>query len=81
MMAETGRNPGLRVLSIGEDASRQARDAQAGLRSGDLITAVNQRRVRSVEEAVDLTEDLRNVVVEIERVVQGNTRSQLIRLR
>jgi Do/DeqQ family serine protease len=75
LMAETGRDQGLRVLSIEDSASLQVR--RSDLRAGDLITAVNQRRVRSVAEAVELTENLRNVVVEIER----NSGPELIRLR
>jgi len=74
LMAESGGNGGLRVLSIDESASRFARN---NLVSGDLIRAVNQQRVRDVADAVLLTENVRNVIVEIER----NSRAQLVRLR
>jgi serine protease DegQ len=74
LIAESGRSPGLRVLSIDESAPRQVR---LSLQTGDLITAINQQRIRSVAQAIELTEDLRNVIVEIERV----SGPELIRLR
>jgi serine protease Do/serine protease DegQ len=74
LMAESGRNPGLRVIDIDNRASAQARRSLA---PGDLITAINQHEVDSVAEAMALTEDVHNVLVRIER----DSQPQLIRLR
>jgi Do/DeqQ family serine protease len=73
LMAEDGREPGLRVVSIagGSVAS------MTQLQTGDLITAVNQRDVASVADAMRLAQATRTVVVEVER----ESRTQLIQLR
>ena len=73
LMAEDGRNPGLRVLSIA--INNQA--AYYGLEPGDLITAINRQDVGTVADAMRLASTPRNVVVEIER----DSRPHLVRLR
>jgi S1-C subfamily serine protease len=72
-MAENGRNPGLRVLSIAINNGAAYRE----LEPGDLITAVNQKDVDSVADAIQLADGARNVVLEVER----GARARLIRLR
>jgi Do/DeqQ family serine protease len=73
LMAENGRNPGLRVLSIAVNNGAAYRE----LEPGDLIKAVNQKDVDSVADAIQLANGARNVVLEIER----EERARLIRLR
>jgi S1-C subfamily serine protease len=54
-----------------------SRAGERGLREGDMITAINQRRVRSLDEARQTTVDARTVILQVQR----GGRSLLILLR
>jgi serine protease DegQ len=64
---------GLLVASIAPGSPA----ADQGLQEGDVITHINRERVRSVEEARDLTADARSIVLQVQR----GSRSLLILLR
>jgi hypothetical protein len=79
-MAESDNAEGLRIVDIDASALPIVRER---LRRGDLIKAVNQRQVDSVEDAIRLSENFRNIVVEIERFDRTSEERQnfLLRLR
>jgi len=54
-----------------------SRAGERGLREGDMITAINQRRVRSLDEARQTSADARTVILQVQR----GGRSLLILLR
>jgi S1-C subfamily serine protease len=80
LMAESDNAEGLRIVDIDASALPIVRER---LRRGDLIKAVNQRQVDSVEDAIRLSENFRNIVVEIERFDRTSEERQnfLLRLR
>ena len=51
--------------------------AERGLRPNDIITKVNRVRVRSMAEALQITQNARAIIVEVQR----GSRSQLILMR
>jgi serine protease Do len=64
---------GLLVTSVAPESPASER----GLRTGDVITHVNRRRVRNVGEATELMANARSIILQVQR---GN-RNQLILMR
>ena len=75
LMPGTARNgtDGLVVSRV--DGSSPA--AQSGLREGDVITFINRQRVRSLDEAREITADANTIILQVQR----GTRALLILLR
>lgn len=64
---------GLAVTAIDENSLAAAR----GLRQGDVITFINRQRVRSLDEAREITTDARTIILQVQR----GSRALLILLR
>jgi Do/DeqQ family serine protease len=64
---------GLRVATL----EAESLAADAGLREGDVITNINRQRVRSLDEARQITADARSIILQVRR----GSRSLLILLR
>jgi len=54
---------GLLVTSLAENSIAAAR----GLRQGDVITFINRQRVRSLDEAQQITADARTIILQVQR--------------
>jgi Do/DeqQ family serine protease len=70
---EPGAVPGLLVAQVDPGSAA----ADRGLRPGDVITKVNRVRVRNLQEAAQIIDGARSIILEVQR---GN-RNQLILMR